>query len=121
MAFNKIRAFTLIEVLLVIIIVGILAAIVIPRIFYNAAKARQEACRANIRAINALTELWHLNTGTWPNTDLSDIFASDDYFPEDTVYCPVGDFGDTRHSVDYVLDDTTHRVDTAQHPYDPNL
>ena len=106
--------FTLIEVLLVIIIVGILSAIVIPRVFYDAAKARQEACRANIRAINAEVELWRLNTGEWPTDDLSDIFASNEYFPEGTVYCPVYPF-DTSHSQLYSLDSTTHRVITEQH------
>ncbi|RKY32173.1 MAG: hypothetical protein DRP74_03185 [Candidatus Omnitrophota bacterium] len=110
------KAFTLVEVLLVIIIVGILAAIVIPRIFYNADLARKEACRANQSAINAQAELWYLNTGSWPSPDLSDIFASDDYFPEGTITCPVYASDPTAHSESYVLG-ANHRVDATKHPY----
>jgi len=113
----KRKGFTLIEVLLVIIIVGILAAIVIPRVFYNADKARHEACRANIRTINAEVELWRLNTGNWPSLDLSDIFNSVEYFPEGTIACPIYENGGTSHSEHYLLDSVTHRVNDAQHPY----
>jgi prepilin-type N-terminal cleavage/methylation domain-containing protein len=111
--------FTLVEVLLVIVIVGILAAIVMPRIIYDAAQARKQACRANISAINAEAELWHLQTGNWPQSDLSDIFASIEYFPEGTITCPVRAAGETSHNADYLLDSTTHRVlkgAGTQHP-----
>jgi prepilin-type N-terminal cleavage/methylation domain-containing protein len=111
------RSFTLIEVLLVIIIVGILAAIVLPRIIYDAARARRRACQANMMAINAQAELWKLNIGSWPSADLSDMFASQDYFPDATVECPVAAAGDTpTHNGAYTLDTTTHRVNKTQHP-----
>ena len=107
----------MVEILLVIIIVGILAAIVLPRIIYDAARARRRACQANMMAINAQAELWKLNTGNWPSNNLSDIYASDDYFPEDTVNCPVQAAGDTpTHDTAYTLDTITHRVNKTQHP-----
>ena len=111
------KGFTLVEVLLVVIIVAILAAIVLPRVMYNAATARRQACQANIAAINSQVELWHLNspTGGWPSADLADIFASRDYFPDNTVICPAATAGDAAHSAAYTLD-TLHRVIRAGHP-----
>lgn len=82
---NK-RGFTLVEVLLVIIIVGILAAITIPRIVYNAKTARIQACNANISAINAQLELYNMNNDSYPT--LAVLFASADYFPDGTPACP---------------------------------
>lgn len=111
------RGFTLVEVLLVVIIVAILAAIVLPRVLYNAATARRQACQANIAAINSQVELFHLNspTGGWPSADLSDIFISRDYFPDNTVACPAAAAGDIAHSAAYTLD-TQHRVIRTAHP-----
>ena len=62
--------FTLVEVLLVIVILGILAAIVIPRITYSQAEAKKAACNSNWAALTSQVELYHVKEpgGGYPAT-----------------------------------------------------
>ena len=108
------KGFTLVEILLVVIIVAILAAIVLPRVMYSAAKARNQACQANIAAINSQIELYHLNKGTWPGS-VSALFGDSIYFPDGTVTCPVLSTDSTLHSADYTLDTANNRVNKTAH------
>jgi len=73
----KRKGFTLVEILLVIVIIGILGAIVIPRIMYSKTKAQKAACDANVAALNAQIELYHMQEGSWP-TALADLVAESD-------------------------------------------
>ena len=63
------HAFTLIEVLVVVAILGILAAIVVPRIMDRPDEARRVAAKADIAAIVQALKLYRLDNGNYPATD----------------------------------------------------
>ena len=65
----KHRGFTLIEVLVVVAILGILAAIVVPRIMDRPDEAKRVAAKADIGAIVQALKLYRLDNGTYPSTD----------------------------------------------------
>ena len=81
------KGLTLIELLIVVIILGALAAIAIPRMSQNSTTAKERACATNRATINAQVELYHANSssGTWPT--FPDLLTDANYFPEEPL-CP---------------------------------
>ena len=63
------RGFTLIEVMVVVVILGILAAIVVPRIMSRPDEARMVKAQQDIRAIAAALDLYRLDNFKYPTTD----------------------------------------------------
>ena len=63
------RGFTLIEVLVVIIILGLIAALVVPRITGRLDEAKVEATKIQMRAIKDALEQYKLDNGTYPTTE----------------------------------------------------
>jgi general secretion pathway protein G len=63
------RGFTLIEVLVVITILTILAALIVPRIMDRPDQARVVAARNDVRAIEAALNLYRLDNGVYPTTE----------------------------------------------------
>jgi general secretion pathway protein G len=100
----KLRAaFSLMELLAVVIILGILAALILPRVTTGTDTAKVKTCVHNRTEINITVEQYFMNTGTWPANDLSDIGADSNYFPDGLPTCPVS-------GAPYRIDPTTHRV-----------
>ncbi len=61
--------FTLIEVMVVVVILGILAAIVVPRIMSRPDEARVVRARQDLRAIGAALDLYKLDNLAYPTTE----------------------------------------------------
>ena len=86
------RAFTLIELLLVVLILGVLATIVVPRITQSSAYAKQAKCDTNVaNLIRALEMRATNNDGDYPanQTEFNgEILNSTTYFPHGSPVCP---------------------------------
>ena len=67
--FRKINGFTLIEVMVVVVILSILAAIVVPKIMDRPEQARVTKARSDIRAMEAALNLYRLDNMVYPSTD----------------------------------------------------
>lgn len=61
--------FTLLELLVVMVIIGLLAAYVGPRYFTQLGKSEQAAAKAQIDALAKALDTYRLDTGHYPSTD----------------------------------------------------
>lgn len=87
---NVKRAFTLVEILIVVVILGILAAIVIPQFTNASQEAAANATRSQLQTIRAQVELYKMkNVGSFPvdSADLLDLalLVSDGYLQAEPV------------------------------------
>ncbi len=61
--------FTLIEVMVVIVILGILSALVVPNILHKAGDARVAAAKSDLAAIGQALDMYKLDNSTYPTSD----------------------------------------------------
>lgn len=94
---------SLIELLAVVTILGVIMAVIVPRVTVSSDSAKQKANAHNKATINAAVERWYIEKGAWPAADLSDVTADTDYFPDGMPTNPVS-------GAPYSLNATTHRV-----------
>jgi len=67
--FSDRRGFTLIEIMVVMVILGILAGLIIPRIMGRPEEARRTKARIQIESIETALKLYKLDNGSYPTTE----------------------------------------------------
>jgi len=63
------RGFTLIELMVVIVILGILAGLIVPRIMGRPDEARQAKARIQLESLETALKLYKLDNGNYPTTE----------------------------------------------------
>ena len=63
------RGFTLIELMVVIVILGILAGFIVPKIMGRPEEARRMKARVQIESIETALKLYKLDNGSYPTTE----------------------------------------------------
>lgn len=67
---NRARGFTLLELLVVMVIIGLLAGYVGPRYFSQIGKSEVKAARAQLDALEKALDQYRLDTGHYPSSEL---------------------------------------------------
>lgn len=62
------KGFTLVELVVVLVILGVLVALAVPRFTASASKAKETTFCSNVRTIKSQLELYKMTTGNYPIT-----------------------------------------------------
>ena len=68
-ATDKQRGFTLLEIMVVIVILGILASLVVPNLMGNKEKADRQKVVSDLVALEGALDMYKLDNSRYPNTE----------------------------------------------------
>lgn len=105
---RKRHGFSLMELLAVVTILGIIAAIIVPRVSVSSSAAKDKVHAHNLATINSAVERWYIENGSWP-ADLDTIAGTTSYFPDGIPVNP-------QNGNKYALDANHRAVDSGSPP-----
>ncbi|MFK3739491.1 type II secretion system major pseudopilin GspG [Massilia sp. TN1-12] len=66
---NRQRGFTLVEIMVVVVIIGILGALVVPKLLGRTGESRVTAARTDIKTLKSALQLYKLDNQRYPTTE----------------------------------------------------
>ena len=109
------QGFTLLEVMLVVIIIGIIAVIALPKLLVTKGEAENASCNSNLQALRTANEQCKWSTGSYgEGADVPALIASlttGGYLPADSSVS-----GDCPGTGDYTYDEDTGSILCSAHP-----
>ena len=89
---GNVAGFTLIEVLVVVVIIGILGAVIVPNLLGRPDQARVTAAQSDLRSLSNALDIYRLDNFQYPSTDqgLDALASKPNGFPEPKNYNPEG-------------------------------
>ena len=89
---SRAAGFTLIEIMVVVVILGILGALIVPNVIGRPDQAKVEAATSDLRAISTALEMYRMDNGNYPSSDqgLDALVTQPSGYPEARRWNPDG-------------------------------
>ena len=89
---SRAAGFTLIEIMVVVVILGILGALIVPNVIGRPDQAKVEAAKSDLRAISTALEMYRMDNGNYPSSDqgLDALVTQPSGYPEARRWNPDG-------------------------------
>ena len=111
--------FTLVEIMIVVAIIGLLAAIAIPNFVRARTQSQKNACINNLRQIDGATQQWALENKVGASAAVT--FANIQPYLKNSVMCPAGGtaFSDS-YTLNGITNKPTCKKDSVNHVLPPD-